>query len=117
MMQTLGTEWGRELVDENLWVTVARKQIEWLASRPADDRPDVVVISDVRFENEAEMIRELGGMVVHARRPGASAVNAHVSEAGVTVVPKDIEVENAAGLDHLEAVAESILTGSVTPHL
>lgn len=61
ILQTLGTEWGRELIDPNLWVEVVRRAV---LARPGG----LVVIPDVRFENEAEMIRDMGGTVIHVRR-------------------------------------------------
>lgn len=86
MMQTLGTEWGRELVSESLWVdAVMHKALR-------SDRP--VVISDVRFENEAKAIREVGGAVIHLTRPGAPKVSAHKSEAGVAFRPGDFRIAN-----------------------
>jgi hypothetical protein len=58
-MRTLGTEWGRNAIHENLWVSLAEHKIKaaW-----ADEIK--VVIDDCRFENEAEMIRETGGTIV-----------------------------------------------------
>ena len=46
LTQTLGTEWGRELIDKDIWLKVIDKQIRF----------GNFVISDVRFDNEAEMI-------------------------------------------------------------
>jgi hypothetical protein len=78
MLQTLGTDWGRELVTNDIWLIVAQRQIAaWL------DEDKSVVITDVRFDNEADLIRKLGGSVWHVRRNDAQAVNAHASEAGV----------------------------------
>jgi hypothetical protein len=115
MMQTLGTEWGREMIDQNLWITAAHKRIEKFGRLNERVRPHVVVFSDVRFENEAALIRDMGGLVVHVTRPGAIAVNEHVSEAGVSAHPADILVQNLAGLDHLQAVAKSLAAQSPAP--
>ena len=59
-MQSLGTEWGRMLITPNLWVNA------WLATKPEGN----VVVDDVRFDNEAAMIRSAGGIVVRIVRPG-----------------------------------------------
>jgi len=59
-MQTLGHEWGRALIGENLWVA---------ATLRAASACDKVVISDVRYANEAQTIREAGGRVVEIQRP------------------------------------------------
>src|SRR4051812_35641591 len=45
MMQTLGTEWGRDLIHADIWITVARRRLEsYLA---CDDilRPDVAIFA------------------------------------------------------------------------
>ena len=70
LLQDLGVA-ARKLIDEDIWVTIALRNI---------DAGDRVVITDVRFENEAERISELGGQLWRVKRPGVEAVNAHVSE-------------------------------------
>lgn len=75
-MQTLGTEWGRAL-DPEFWTK------QWAAGlTPGAD----AVADDVRFPNEADAIRRLGGIVVRidgiARRPAPAAMAAHASETG-----------------------------------
>jgi hypothetical protein len=60
-MQTLGTNWGRELVGEDIWVNTA------LARATRYDRS---VITDCRFPNEVSAIKAAGGVVVRIVRPG-----------------------------------------------
>lgn len=103
MMQTLGTEWGRALLPD-LWLRVWR---HWL-----DESAHVVVVPDVRFDNEAELIREIGGTIVHVRRkPTADmlAVPAHASEAGIKNAKGDIIFRNDRGIEKMAALAASIL--------
>lgn len=74
-MQTLGTEWGRDLIGRDLWVnawTARCNQIIRLGGR--------VVVDDCRFDNELQAIRALGGKAVKLWRPGIEAVNGHISE-------------------------------------
>jgi hypothetical protein len=80
MLQTLGTEWGRQCVNQNLWLMLGDRR--W---RDVQMMPDVtgLVITDVRFANEAQMIRNNGGSVIRIDRPGVREVAAHVSEAGI----------------------------------
>ena len=78
LITTLGTEWGRDMVSEGVWVRVLAKRLANLWYSPA------VVISDVRFTNEAQWIRELGGQIWLVARPAASrAAPEHASEAGI----------------------------------
>lgn len=75
MAQTLGTEWGRELVHPQLWVLMAQRR--WESAKAAGKS---LVITDVRFENEVEWIQAQGGQVIVLERPGVQAVSAHASE-------------------------------------
>ena len=72
-LQTLGTEWGRTLIGEDLWVRL------WAAEAA---RHAHVVADDVRFANEAEAIRMAGGIVIRIERAGAGSPSGgtHVSE-------------------------------------
>ena len=81
LMQTLGTEWGRDLIDGELWVRCLEAHLGLrgpAASRaPVHDR---IVVTDVRYANEADMIERHGGTLVGVTRPQALAVRRHSSE-------------------------------------
>jgi hypothetical protein len=62
---SLGTEWGREHVNPDLWVDT------W--SRGAGDRPSMN--DSVRFPNEEEGIRSMGGITILIERPGTGPVS------------------------------------------
>lgn len=96
LCQTLGTEWGRNLVHPDLWVKLARTKLSKLR---ADKH---VVFDDVRMENEAAMIRELGGVIIHVRRGDAEPVDRHSSEAGILVRPGDEVLLNHLDLEHYQ---------------
>lgn len=103
MMQTLGTEWGRSLLPD-MWLRVWQHEL--------DDSANMVCVPDVRFDNEAELIRELGGTIIHVKRkPTADmlAVPAHASEAGITRVKRDIIFRNDRGIEKMAALAANIL--------
>lgn len=73
-MQTIGTEWGRKLIDSELWVRAWRAAVDRLpAGTP-------VVVDDCRFPNEAEAIRAAGGLLVRIERAGAGTASTHKSE-------------------------------------
>jgi hypothetical protein len=96
-MQLLGTEWGRA-ISPDIWVNIWEHRT---LSMLEDDQP--VVADDVRFANEAEAIRRLGGKVVRVSRPGIERPNGHASEA----LDFDFDVELVNG------GTESDLTGVV----
>lgn len=103
MMQTLGTEWGRSLLPD-LWLRVWRHEL--------DDDIHVATVPDIRFDNEAELIRSLGGIVIHIqRKPTVDmlAVPAHASEAGITRMKGDIIFRNDRGIEKMAQLAAQIL--------
>ena len=77
-MQRLGTEWGRQCIGESFWLDLARREI---ALTIAQGVP--VVVDDVRFENEAQLIRDLGGTILQITR-GNAETPSHASEADLT---------------------------------
>jgi hypothetical protein len=101
LLQTLGTEWGREMVCDDIWIKIAmRRASEYERSSWH------VVITDVRFQNEAEAIRCAGGQVWHVRRSAAGlhgATALHPSEAGIPDRLIDQVIWNDGELEDLEA--------------
>lgn len=91
MAQTLGTEWARHMLAEDFWLRVARMRL----AAPAMAGENVV-ISDVRFENEAAFIRSLGGRIVRVDRARTDlpAVRDHASEQGARRIMPDTELLN-----------------------
>lgn len=77
MLQKLGTESVRDIFGQDHWVQLMRLRLA-----TGDLRGEDVVITDVRFDNEVDMIRSLGGKVVGIVRLGDNAprVEPHISE-------------------------------------
>lgn len=71
MLQTLGTEWGRQCIHPDIWVRCWKGRA---------DQYDAVVADDVRFPNEAKMIKLLGGEMWRIERPDSVSTFDHVSE-------------------------------------
>ena len=96
LLQTLGTEWGRGTVHPEIWIRIAMER--------AGRRPNVV-ITDVRFDNEAQAIVDAGGEVWRVARPGwrclADAAATHPSEAGVSNHLIARTIDNSGSLDDL----------------
>ncbi len=99
LMQLLGTEFGRDMISANLWVDLAEQNLDALAELVP--HATGFVISDVRFENEADYIRKRGGLVVHITRSDAPDVSPHLSELGVAAQPQDLVINNDAELKDL----------------
>jgi hypothetical protein len=103
LLQTLGTEWGRQMVRQDIWLRVAFWRWEQLASGGVS----LIVVTDVRFQNEARLIRENGGEVWMIHRPGVEPVAAHSSEAGLPLRLIDRLVVNDGTVDQLRERVEA----------
>lgn len=97
LLQTLGTEWGRTLVREDVWLVMLERRLTQLAAAGVD----TVVVADVRFENEADWIRDQGGEVWHVVRE--TAADGHASERGISIADGDRVIDNTRTLDDLRA--------------
>jgi len=109
-LQTLGTEWGRKTISEELWLGLARHRLKQALA--AGER---VVFDDVRFANEAQMIRALGGIIIHLDQPGLPPVAmAHSSEAGI---PADLINHHVSALDPADLAMKlhALLNGAALP--
>lgn len=99
LLQRLGTEAGRKVLDEDVWASAAARRFH---EHAADPKVRHVFLTGVRFPNEAEMVRALGGRLIWVDRPGLSG-SGHESETSVgpqdfdAVVLNDSTVERGAG--------------------
>jgi hypothetical protein len=59
---TIGTEWGRELIDDDLWANLWAYEADQAGGKAMND--------SVRFPNEEQAIRALGGFTILVVRPG-----------------------------------------------
>lgn len=105
MLQTLGTEWGRQLVNDTIWVDLGL--YEWEKYRAMGQS---LIITDVRFDNEAQAIRDAGGVVCHIIRVDAETVSEHSSEAGVQCLPGDFAIANVGTLQAFYWAADLTFT-------
>ena len=88
IMQMLGTEFGRNCIDPDLWVNLMQHRL-------LGNIAPYIVFDDIRFENEAAMIRNLGGLIIHVERAELGAkTNDHASEMGIMNHYRDIFVGN-----------------------
>jgi len=75
ILQKVGTECLRRGYDENVWIHSLGRKVKREPDRNW-------VITDVRFPNEANAVKDWGGKVVQVSRPSAPgiATNLHASE-------------------------------------
>lgn len=101
MMQTLGTEWGRNLIAPDLWLSAMANRVS--------ECDGLVVIPDVRFEDEAAWVRERGKLIHITGRGGIPGD--HVSERGVVKRAFDMVVDNSGSKYDLQVAADTIAHG------
>jgi hypothetical protein len=95
LLQTLGTDWGRHMIKPTLWVDILRQRV---ADRAANFR--MMLVTDVRFDDEAELIHQLGEVwLIERDVPG---VEAHISEAGISPALITRRVRNDGTLNDLQ---------------
>ena len=102
LMQLMGSEFVRNTVDENFWIWRMKNQIN---ERESKD----IIIDDIRFPNEAELVRRMGGRVIHLKRNFESPTvhNGHASEQVLEVIHPDI-VLNCDNLGTLATYIRSV---------
>ncbi len=86
-LEKLGTEFGREQIATNIWVLKIDHEISKLKFLLGADVN--IVISDVRFPNEAKYIRDNGGHIVHLKPNWECARTGHASDGGLPYVDGD----------------------------
>ena len=98
-MQWWGTEYRRNQTP-GYWVNKAAKRILWLQKSLG---ARLVVITDVRFEDEANLVRNLGGQIWQIKRPGCDvSTGAHVSEVTGEGFAPNLVINNAHDMRHLQ---------------
>lgn len=103
LMQTLGTGWGRGL-REDFWLRLADLALG-LPAAPVHDR---IVITDIRFPNEAAWIAAHQGLLVRVERPVAP-VAAHESEQHADTLPCWHVIDNSGTRGYLQDQVEALL--------
>lgn len=107
LMQTLGTEWGRNCVHEDFWAMLAKNTAARRMSAGLN-----VVFDDMRFPNEAQALLDIGGHVVRVIRPNQEIIGGcHASEGGLNAFNQwTSTIINAGTIADLEKQAAAMLS-------
>lgn len=92
-LQNYGTEAHRDIFGTDFWV-------EQVLHRYRDGEIDDLVITDVRFDDEAAAVIRDGGFIFRVVRPGTGG-DSHSSEQGISDDLIDVEIENSGTLEEL----------------
>jgi hypothetical protein len=102
LAQTLGTEWGRQVLGESFWTDV-------LAGHCAARKGTRFVVTDVRFPNELQLIRASGGAVWQVVRHHLRPVRSHESETAIEEEDPDAVLFNTGTIEQLQDRIEALL--------
>lgn len=99
LLQLIGTEGGRDLIHENIWVNALfssyTKDSKW-------------IIPDTRFDNEAKAIKDRGGIIIKVERD-VNITDNHASEKGISDEYIDIVIDNNGSMEELIEKVKTIL--------
>jgi hypothetical protein len=115
-LQKLGTDAMRMGLHDNVWVNALmadyKPEESWL-NTSLGEKPDVVypnwIITDTRFENEAQAIKDKGGIIIRVNRPGVAPINNHPSEIALDNWNFDYTVANVSDIVALTDTIRNIL--------
>lgn len=104
-MQTLGTEWGRNQIGEDLWVRLAVARIQDHLCNGQS-----VVVDDVRFPNEVSALKMLPFRSTLCRvvRPGTKVTSEHSSEGALSGMT-EWYIDNSGSFAYLQAEVDAMV--------
>ncbi len=105
-LQKLGTDALRMGLHDNVWVNAL------MADYVKDDESNRLpnwIITDVRFPNEAQAIKDKGGIIIRVDRPGVKPINNHLSEIGLDSWDFDYKIFNISDIFDLKETVRNIL--------
>jgi len=111
MMQKIGTNIIRDQIDPNFFCKCMIKEIKEVAkSNPPFNKDTIIVIDDVRFQNEAQLIENIDGVLISIIRPESEvSLDVHKSETEMDRIKTEMAVFNDSDLENLEKAAKSLM--------
>lgn len=106
VFQRFGTEIFRERlsdfypemenIKENFWTY--RFKI-WYQEQLEKNKDVLIVVTDVRFDNEVDIIKELGGIIIKVERNQVTNLDEHKSETSIGKIKHDYLVKNDSDIE------------------
>lgn len=121
LLQFLGTDWGRQ-IDENLWVDLWRQEARSHMFKVSNLTSQIVITDDLRFDNEAKQVLDLGGRVINVecdetsrreRSPSTFSGSNHSSESGITDSYISLRISNNSTIQELGREVERTIRGEL----
>jgi hypothetical protein len=114
-LQRYGTEAHREVFGGTFWTDVVEdkfRQNHTTQGRSEPGKLERIVVTDVRFEEEAALVRKYGGMIVRVVRPSVEVGDTHASETVQESIIADFELWNGGTLDDLRSTIDFDVMGA-----
>ena len=105
ILQWWGTEFRRNKFGDTYWLD------QHYATSIKQKQP-IVIVPDCRFLNEAQYVKDNGGVVISIKRPGFENNDPHPSEREIDMIVPDYEILNNAGVDELRATVNNFITNA-----
>lgn len=102
ILQILGTDICRNLIDKNYWIEKWDKEVNFAAANGAK----IIVADDVRFENEVEHIYKIDGNIYKVVGRSYKDTPTHESEKDLNVVEC---IENDSTINALDVKARQMI--------
>ena len=104
-LQRIGTDCFRNNFHRDTWLKTMEVNI-------IQDLKQLIIIPDVRFPNEAQMINTLGGVVIKLERPNnvTDKYTQHTSETSIDQIDADATIQNDRDLVNLFVSTFVVLT-------
>ena len=99
LLQWYGTEWKRGEFGNDYWIKKLEEKV--LLSNA-----HIIIIPDIRFANEVDWVRHMGGTIIKIERLNAVEADSHISENGINNIVPDITIKaNSGDLEALKLKA------------
>lgn len=104
LLQWIGTDFGRDTISKTLWIDLWKAEVAELAKKLPEDT--FLICDDVRFENEIEAVKSLGGYTLKIISNNATdrittndGIPNHSSETSLSSNLFDYTIKNTYTLD------------------
>lgn len=104
LLQLIGTECGRECIDQDIWINKWMTMLNYVDS---NSNNYYIIADDVRFQNEYDMIKNVGGIMLHIERSNLN-YNDHISEKSINRSEDDYVVNNNCNLKSLYKISTKL---------
>lgn len=103
ILQWMGTDIIRNQLDATFFIKHMQRRINQSTKK-------LIIITDVRFPNEAMLIKSLGGTIIHINRDSANTPITHASEQPIPIELIDVSICNNGTKEEFEVLAKATAT-------